>query len=62
MFSRKITSNVLLLGVVFVLFSETAQAKWVYVINDTDVSQMQAYKINGMALIRQQYPRQFPHK
>jgi DNA-binding beta-propeller fold protein YncE len=53
MFSRRITSNVLLAVVLFVGFAETAQAKSLYDISDTYTSQLRAYKITGTSLVYQ---------
>jgi hypothetical protein len=53
MFSKRITLNAMLLAILFVALAETAQAKSLYVINDTYTSQLRAYKITGTSLIYQ---------
>jgi 6-phosphogluconolactonase (cycloisomerase 2 family) len=53
MFSRRTTSNVLLPVILFACYAETTHAKSLYVISDTDNSQMQTYKIDGTGLIHQ---------
>ncbi len=53
MFSNKHTLSILLLTILAIGYTETAQAKSVYVVNDTETSEIQAYKVEDSNLVYQ---------
>lgn len=55
MFIRRNTLNALSLVIIFVVFAGTVQAKSVYVINNINTSQLQAYRIEDANLTYQTY-------
>jgi hypothetical protein len=53
MFSERAMQRVCLFVVIFAIFSGIAQAKSLYVVKDTEVSQLSKYEISGASLIYQ---------
>lgn len=53
MLTGKKLTNIILLFIIISTISSVAQAKSVYVINNTETSEMRAYKIDGTSLVYQ---------